>query len=115
MACYVEFRDGIISEVTYKKKKGAYQAQLKRLDAELEEILQHINKVSLIYSDRNPWILLYRYMNEEEKLTRKHAFKYIDKILVNRFESLEMVPFHKDWKDAFPKDWLEGGCDGAKE
>ena len=115
MACYVEFRDGIISEVTYKKKKGAYQAQLKRLDAELEEILQHINKISLIYSDRNPWILLYRYMNEEEKLTRKHAFKYIDKILVNRFEALEMVPFHKDWKDAFPKDWLEGGCDGAKE
>lgn len=115
MACYKDFLQGGISDLTYKKKKAAYMLQLKKLDSELEEVLAQIDKIYQIYSDKNPWIALYRYMDENKKITRKFAIRYIEKILMYRFESLEMIPYHKEWKDAFPEEWLKGGRDGEDE
>ena len=89
--------------------------QLKKLDESLEGVLNRIDEIEKLYSDKNPWITLYRYMDENKKLTRRQAIRYIEKILVYRFESVEMVPYFKDCKDAFPEEWLKGGCDGKDE
>ena len=115
MSCYEEFREGLIPELTYKKKKGAYMKQLAALDDELEGILKEMDEINKFYSDSNPWIMLYRYMDENAALTRKHAIRYIEKILVYRFESIEMIPYHNEWKRAFPAEWLTGGADGKEE
>ena len=115
MSCYREFLQGDISELTYKRKKAAYILQLKKLDSELEEVLAQIETIYQLYSDKNPWIALYRYMDENKSLTRKRAMRYIEKVLVYRFESVEMIPYHKNYKDVFPKEWLRGGRDGKDE
>ena len=54
-------------------------------------------------------------MDENKSLTRKRAMRYIEKVLVYRFESVEMIPYHKEYKDVFPEEWLRGGRDGKDE
>lgn len=115
MYCYSEYVNGVISELTYKKKKGAYLAQLSRLDAELEDVFEKLEYISNSFSDKNPWITLYRYMDDTEELTRKQAMKYIEKILVYRFEKIEMIPYYQEAKSVFPEEWLKGGSYGTDE
>lgn len=115
MSCYIDYQNGDITEIEYKRKKAAYMAQLSRLDREIESIMKKLDSINRVYSDKNPWIALYRYMDETAELDRKQAMKYIEKILVYRFESLEMIPYHKEAKEAFPAEWLKGGSHGTVE
>lgn len=41
--------------------------------------------------------------------------KIITMVIVNRFESVEIVPQQKEYRDLLPKEWMEVSVDGKKE
>lgn len=79
---------------------------LHMLDKRFSEIQETINFYKVAYSLKNPWLSLYSGM-DDNPLSKKKAEKFIDKVLIENNERVELVTFHTKYKDCLPKSWTE--------
>ena len=115
MEAYRERQLGEISLEEYKTLESEYMRQLCALDDRTEQLYEEIEEFKMTYSEMNPWIRLFNSYDKSKKMTRMKTARYVDKLLVYRFESVELVPQELEWKNVFPQEWLEVDEDGKTE
>ena len=77
------------------------------MDSRINSIIDEVNEIEKIYSDKNPWIKLFRRIDEHTELTKLNMKKILDSLYVYRFERVEIVPKEQEWKNKLPREWLE--------
>ena len=77
------------------------------LDNRIDSIIESVNEIEKIYSDKNPWIRMFRRIDENTELTKVNMKKILDNLYVYRFERVEIVPKELEWKNKLPSEWLE--------
>lgn len=77
------------------------------LDSLFAEAQAELERYNTSFSGDNPWIKLFQGMPEISSLSYKTAKKYIDKVFIIKNETVELLPLYNEWKELFPKEWLE--------
>ena len=114
MKAYRKYRNGQMEKDQYDKQEDNYKRQLRHLDNVIVELLDHIDSIDTIFSEKNPWIRLYR-SYEEGGLSSYDIRKYVEKMLVYRFESVELVPKKEAYRNELPREWLEVRSNGQNQ
>ena len=87
------------------------ESELKERMNELEEDFsaeyEKHNHYQKVFSADNPWIKLYSTYDPKYIYERNNLKKYIDKILLYRFQKIEVVLKEQDWKNVFQKEWMD--------
>ena len=81
--------------------------EFRELDSQFAEAQTELERYKASFSEENPWIRLFLGMPEIDTLNFKTAKEYVDKVYIIRNEKVELVPMHSEWKELFPKKWLE--------
>ena len=68
--------------------------------------MARVEEIDTTYSDRNPWIKMFRRLDEDTELTKVNMKKILEGLYVYRFESVEIVPRESEWKNKLPCEWL---------
>jgi len=104
---YKKWQDGIISEADYRTVQADCDVRHEDLDNRIDSIIESVNEIEKIYSDKNPWIRMFRRIDENTELTKVNMKKILDNLYVYRFERVEIVPKELEWKNKLPSEWLE--------
>ena len=81
-------------------------AELQSFDKRFSEIQKTLNYYRMVYSLENPWIVLFRNV-DDKPLCLEKAQKYIDKVLIEKNERVEVFTLQHNFKEYFPKSWTE--------
>ena len=114
MGAYRMYRSGDLEKEQYTVKEKKYKEQLLSLDDKIRELLDQLRRIDSLFSEKNPWVRLFRNY-ELTDLTDYDVRKYVRKMLVYRFQSVELVPNKADCRAVFPEHWLEVREDGKNE
>jgi len=114
MARYRQLRSGEMTREEYEAEEKKYKGQMLPLDEKIREILNDLNQIDALFSDKNPWIRLFRDY-EATEITAYDVRRYVKKMLVWRFEAVELVPKRVEFRDLFPPEWLEVRSDGKNQ
>ena len=115
MAEYQRLQRGEIKQHTFKIKEREIADKLKKLDDQTERMVEQLSDIEVAYSDKNPWIKAFTSFDISDALVRKKILRLLDKILLFRFETVELVPKENAWKQALPAEWFMEGDDGEDE
>ena len=103
---YKSWQNGDIAETDYRQIESACSEKYEELDNEISEIVARVEEIDTTYSDRNPWIKMFRRLDEDTELTKVNMKKILEGLYVYRFESVEIVPRESEWKNKLPCEWL---------
>jgi hypothetical protein len=81
-------------------------AKQKAYDAELQQNIDAIKELEKVFSLKNPWLQLFQSYSEEEPIIAVLAKKYLDSVLVYRFQSVEIVTRQQEWREKLPQEWF---------
>lgn len=82
--------------------------KINELDEEFSRLQGKLNVLDIAFGEHNPWLDLYSTMEIPEELSRDFCEKYVDEVLVTKFENAELIPKHAEWKALLPSYWMEG-------
>lgn len=104
---YSQFVNGSISSEEYECCKQQNINLFEEEDCLFQQDMEQIEKIEKCFSADNPWIRLFAEADIPEKLEREHIKKWIERIEVVYFEYVEVCVKYREWKERFPKQWLE--------
>lgn len=107
ICAYSEWQDGDISEADYRQIEAICNSRTDALDKRISGIVDSVNEIDKAYSDKNPWIRLFRRSDESIELSKVNLKKILDSLYVYRFEKVEIVPKEAVWKNKLPDEWVE--------
>ena len=66
--------------------------------------MTQVDELELAFSNRNPWMVFYGNIKISDKLTKEEIRKWIDKVLIENLETVEVVlpTKHTRWRDMLP-------------
>ena len=77
--------------------------------------MERLEEVEIQFSNKNPWLCLFAELEMPVELKREDVKKWIERIELVRFEKVEVRFKYWEWKERFPKQWMEVEEDGTKE
>lgn len=95
-----------MSHQNYEEMRNCLLAKQKAYDAELQQNIDAIKELEKVFSLKNPWLQLFQSYSEEEPITAVLAKKYLDSVLVYRFQSVEIVTRQQEWREKLPQEWF---------
>jgi hypothetical protein len=95
-----------MSHQNYEEMRNCLLAKQKAYDAELQQNIDAIKELERVFSLKNPWLQLFQSCSEEEPITAVLAKKYLDSVLVYRFQSVEIVTRQQEWREKLPQEWF---------
>lgn len=104
---YQKFNARIISQEEYEKEKEKNICEIERNDGELQQYMEQIKEIEICFSNANPWLCLFREIDVPVELKREDVKKWIERIDVVKNEYVEVRFKNWEWKERFPKQWLE--------
>lgn len=112
---YQKMVEGRLSreEYEYQKEQGICEFEMN--DKLIQQYMEQLKEVEICFSDKNPWICLFKKIEIPSELKREDVKKWIERIEIVRFEYAEVHFKYWEWKEKFPKQWLEVEEDGTKE
>lgn len=81
-------------------------SKMSELDRELQDCLKKMNEIITAFSEKNPWMKLYRTMEEDGAVTISVVKKYVEMVRVFRFEKVNLTPYHEEWFLKLPQEWF---------
>lgn len=78
-----------------------------QLDEQLCKAKEEVELIRKAFSPDNPWVVLYSGFIQGEELSLPLSEKYIEKVLVYRFDSVRVVMKNTDWKEMLPAEWMD--------
>jgi hypothetical protein len=81
-------------------------AKQKEYDAKLQQYINAIKELETVFSITNPWLQLYQASLADEPLTRVTVKKYLDMVVVYRFQTVEIVTKQQEWREKLPQEWF---------
>ena len=114
---YQRYRDGECSEMKMKAALSDLEKKLTILDGQYDDLMKKVEDTKQAYSLRNPWIMLYDSIAIPSQLSKTEIRKWVDRILIEDFQKVEVLLLRQEWKAYFPPEWFEGRIlkDGEKE
>jgi len=106
---YIKYKDGNSSLMDYQRMEDLCVSRFQELSGKLEGIIDEINNVNKAFSRDNPWIKLISTYDDTIPYQNQHRLdKYIRKIVIYRFEKVEIIFKEAEWRDKLPGEWMEG-------
>ena len=95
---------GEITEEEYRQYREQINAELTEKEAVFKNLMAQVDELELAFSNRNPWMVFYGNIKIPDKLTKEEIRKWIDKVLIENMETVEVVlPIkHTRWRDILP-------------
>lgn len=116
LSAYSSFRRGDFPEIKLKEVVENTDTVLTELDIQFENLMQRVKTVKQAFSIKNPWLVLYKNAAPGDTLSKKEVRKWICRVLIEDFQTVEIEMVKQEWKEFFPCEWLEGSVsDGQKE
>lgn len=100
------YRDGCTDADTYECKRKQIEEEIAGLDAALQSLIDQIKEIREAFSEKNPWVKLYRTLVMEEGVTEEIVKKYVCKVKVFRFEQVLLQPYFEEWFQKLPQEWF---------
>jgi hypothetical protein len=93
----------------YSRREKTSAEKRSKNERAFQEIMEQLDELELLFSKRNPWIVFYGNLKISDKLTKNEIRKWLDKVFVENFETVEVVLLEKytAWRDKLPNDWRE--------
>jgi hypothetical protein len=82
-------------------------ARQKEYDAKLQQNINAIKELEKVFSLNNPWVQVFQSGSEDEPLTSETVKKYLVSIWVYRFQTVEIVTKHQEWREKLPQEWFQ--------
>jgi hypothetical protein len=95
-----------MNEQEYEEKRECLMAKQKEYDAKLQQYINAIKELETVFSITNPWLQLYQASLADEPLTRVTVKKYLDMVVVYRFQTVEIVTKQQEWREKLPQEWF---------
>lgn len=112
---YQDMKVGVISEDEYEKRKRQNVHAFELDDEVLQQYLKQISEIETCFSSANPWLCLFKEMEIPVELKREHIKKWVERIETVRYEYVEIRFKHWEWKERFPRQWMEVENNGTKK
>jgi DNA invertase Pin-like site-specific DNA recombinase len=96
-----------MNEQEYKEKRECLMARQKEYDAKLQQNINAIKELETVFSLNNPWVQVFQSGSEDEPLTSETVKKYLVSIWVYRFQTVEIVTKHREWREKLPQEWFQ--------
>ena len=95
---------GEITEEEYRQYREQINVELIEKEAAFKSLMTQVDELELAFSNRNPWMVFYGNIKIPDKLTKEEIRKWIDKVLIENMETVEVVlPVkHTRWRDMLP-------------
>lgn len=100
---------GELDEDDYSVLYAEHMEKQAELDNTLQSYLEIMDEIEQAFSLKNPWITRFYDFDTEEVFTNKGAKKYITKVWVYRFDTVQLEFILSEWKKRFPQAWLLEG------
>jgi hypothetical protein len=91
------YEEGNLTEEAYRKKRETLLKKQEQLDWKMQGKMEEMRKVEQCFRIDNPWLSLFLYY-KEETLDEQTVKTYIDRVEVYRFEQVELIVKHQEWK-----------------
>lgn len=107
---------GDITEDEYRQYREQINTELAEKEAVFKSLMAQVDELELAFSNRNPWMVFYGNIKIPDKLTKEEIRKWIDKVLIENMETVEVVlpAEHTKWRDMLPIQETRCG-DGTKK
>lgn len=96
----------IMHDTDSNETKTSLIEELKQLDEELQSQFTKIEEIQLLFSKKNPWVKLYSSYNSQDGVNEQVVNKYVAKVMAYRFESVNLVPYYREWFEKLPHEWF---------
>lgn len=100
------YQEGGMDADAYRRKREQITGEIAGLDASLQPLVGQIREIQETFSEKNPWVKLYRSLKMEGPVTEAIVKKYICKVKVFRFEQVALQPYHEEWFQRLPQEWF---------
>ena len=106
---YCNKENGYMTTEEYSHREKISTEKRSKNERAFQEIMEQLDELELLFSKRNPWIVFYGNLKISDKLTKNEIRKWLDKVFVENFETVEVVLLEKytAWRDKLPNDWRE--------
>jgi hypothetical protein len=106
---YCNKENGYMTSEEYSRREKTSAEKRSKNERAFQEIMEQLDELELLFSKRNPWIVFYGNLKISDKLTKNEIRKWLDKVFVENFETVEVVLLEKytAWRDKLPNDWRE--------
>lgn len=93
---YADYCDGIVTKADYRLLAQGYEEQMKRTEAQIEDLTVQLYRQKTMSGNRNLWLTEFERFRRKKKLTKDIVDALIDKIYVHSPYELEIVFRYRD-------------------
>lgn len=112
---YQKVADGCLSKEEYEHQRERGLYEFAKNDTLIQQYMERLKEVEIQFSNQNPWLCLFAELEMPVELKREDVKAWIERIELVRFEKVEVRFKYWEWKEKFPKQWMEVEEDGTKE
>jgi hypothetical protein len=100
---------GDITEDEYLQYREQINAELTQKEALFQSLMKQVDELETAFSSRNPWMMFYGNIKVPDKMKKEEIRKWIDKVLIENVEKVEVVLPTKyiRWRDMLPIQEME--------
>ncbi len=101
---YCMIESGGITEDEYRQYREQINAELADKESDFKILMAKVDELELAFSSRNPWMVFYGNIKIPDKLTKEEIRKWIDKVLIENMENVEVIlpAKYTRWRDMLP-------------
>ncbi len=103
---YQAYQSGEIAESDYQKQVETIRDELFGYETEMSEMTKRTEYLKTAYSSKNEWLLLFADAVLPEDLGAEEIKKWVTRVEVSNFETVQIMLEKAEWKALFPKEWL---------
>jgi len=108
-AVYRKYESCEIEQEQLESFETQYQTEIEKLEAEFKNIMMEVSVIEKAFSYANPWLLKFQDLMIPETVERTHIKKYVERVWIEDFKSVDVVLQEEEWKRFFPEEWLISG------
>lgn len=108
-AVYQQYESCKIEKERLEEYEIQYKAEIKQLEVEFKIIMERVSEVEKAFSHGNPWLIKFRDITIPATLERIHIKKYVERVWIEEFKSVDVVLKEDEWKNLLPIEWIESG------
>ncbi len=103
---YQSFFAGGITESVYEEQLEELRGRLFVYEAEMTAITKDAERKRIAYSLKNEWIRLFTDTSLPEELQADDVKRWVTRVEVNDFETVQVILEKAEWKALLPEKWL---------
>lgn len=100
------YESGDMTEDEYNVLYTEHMEKQAEMDKILQVYMDTMDEIEMTFSLKNPWIVRFSDFDTDEVFTSKGIKNYVARILVHRFDMVQLEVVPAEWKKRFPQEWI---------